>query len=175
MATKGKIHPMNMAPAGDTPLDKLDFFFSHPDNTNKIGMFLSKEQELFLKVDRTDDDGALEAYALAKKYSELLDEMLSTFCEQNNLPLEDVAQLCMGELEKLEGAPSQYVCLPYIAAALDFEEFLKFVKETTYLMYGSDDDNGEESEDDDEEIEGEDDGSFQEGEGDDDDGDDDSA
>ena len=161
MAAKGKIHPMNLAPAGDTPLDKLDFFFSHPDNTNKIGAFLSKEKELFHKVDRTDDPGALDAYALAKKYSELLDEMLTTFCEQNSFPLEDVAQLCMGELEKLDGAPSQYVCLPYIAAALDFEEFLKFVKETTYLMYGSDDD---ESEGDDEEVDGEEDSDEDDGE-----------
>ena len=150
---------MNLEPAGEGPLDKLDFFFSHPENTEKIGAFLSKERENFLKVDRTDDPGALEAYALAKKYGELLDELLTAYCDQNNVPLEDLAQLCMSELERLDGAPSQYVCLPYIVAALDFVEFLAFVKDTTNLIYGEavdgedreEEDGGEQSEEETEE------------------------
>lgn len=158
MATKGTLCPSNVAlqGTGHSLLDRLDFFFGDPKRSQAIGEFLQKESAAFQGFDNTNSEAGLAGYALFKRYGELVDTLLTGFCEESDMKVEEVASAAMNAMKELDGAPSQYICLPYICAALDMDAFVKLVDEMQDLLnYGFDDDEEGGEDDLEEENEGE--------------------
>lgn len=126
MATKGTVHPSNLklAAGEHSVLDRLDFFFGDPARSGAIGEFFQKEAAGFSGFADTNSPEGLAAYALFKQYSGLVDGLLTAFCDEDNLDLETVATECIAEFNRLEGAPSAFICLPYVIAALEMDAFV---------------------------------------------------
>lgn len=128
-------------PAPDAPLiERIDFFFSAPENTSEIGNFLHTEAPQFALFESTDDRHGLESYALFKRYGALIEARMETFCVEENVSMEEVGQEIYRQLELADDAPSPYICVSYIAGALDVDNFADLVVDinaiTNYRIAG---------------------------------------
>eukprot|EP00758_Cryptobia_borreli_P006114 Tbor_TRINITY_DN5083_c0_g4::TRINITY_DN5083_c0_g4_i2::g.14242::m.14242 len=141
-----ELHPSIRNPTSDVLLDRIDFFFSDPKNTSRVGDFFAKERASFIHFGTTDDPKSLENYALFKRYGELIDDIMGEFCAKESIELQAVADECHAKMNILEGGTSQYLCVSYILAALDFDEFCSIVHYTNDMLSNSSPPMEEESE-----------------------------
>ena len=122
-------------PGADAPLiERLDYFFSAPENTSAVGSFLQTEMENFFKFEKTDDRHALESYSLFRRYSEMLEQIISVFCRENRVSVDDVALEIHRQMELAEHHASPYICVSYIAGALDIEAFADLVIDVNAML-----------------------------------------
>eukprot|EP00744_Colponema_vietnamica_P014883 GILI01020841.1.p1 GENE.GILI01020841.1~~GILI01020841.1.p1 ORF type:complete len:167 (+),score=45.33 GILI01020841.1:47-547(+) len=142
MSSKGTLCPSNVTlqGSGHSLLDRLDFFFGDPKRGQAVGEFLQQETAAFKGFDNnTNSEAGLVGYALFKRYGELIDTLLTGFCVDSEMKVEEVAAAAMNEMTRLDGAPSQFICLPYICAALDMDAFCRLVDEMQDILnYGFD-------------------------------------
>ena len=115
-------------------LDRLDFHFGHPDHTSRVGAFLNAEGSNFLRLETTDDPNAHEYFTMFQRYGLVIEDVLVGFCAKSQLSFEDVARACVDEMDTKDGAPSEYICVSYIAAALEFERFRQLVVDVNALL-----------------------------------------
>lgn len=131
-------------PSQDAPLiDRIDFFFSAPENTSAVGGFLNTEAAQFALFESTDDRNGLESYALFKRYGALIEQLMDRFCVEEHVPMEAVGQEVYRQLEAAEDVASPYICVSYIAGALDIDNFADLVVDvnaiTNYRIDDGDD------------------------------------
>lgn len=140
---------MQQVSAGEALLDHIEDFFSNPEVTTAVGSFLNSESKNFAHFAETDDPAVHENVALFKKYGALVEGMMAQFCAKEGIELLAVAKACLKELERCDGAPSPYICVSYIAAAVDLEQFAQLVGETNAIVHYDEMDVYEAGEDDD--------------------------
>ena len=115
-------------PSSDAPLiEKIDFFFGAPENTSAIGAFLQAESNMFAQFERTDDPNGLENFALFKRYGLLVESIMERFCAAEQISMEDVGAEIHRQLVLSDELASPYICVGYIAGALDIEAFQDLV------------------------------------------------
>ncbi|CUG92649.1 Hypothetical protein, putative [Bodo saltans] len=135
-------------PTADAPLiERIDFFFSAPENTSAVGNFLSTEAPQFALFESTDDRHGLESYALFKRYGALIEALMDRFCTEEGVPMEEVGGEIYRQLEASEELASPYICVSYIAGALDVDNFADLVVDVNAITnYRIDDGEGVEPE-----------------------------
>ncbi|CAD2216571.1 hypothetical protein AGDE_03100 [Angomonas deanei] len=152
-----------------TLLDRLENFFAAGEHTENIRLFMEKENEIicstaeYLQYEAMKDNAeegelkynintnskeGLAAFNLYKRYSEMIENMLSQFIAElganNSVSLEAIAKDIMAEWETPEGT-TNHLCTAYIAAALDFDQFCELALDYDAL-FNHEDDNMEEDE-----------------------------
>jgi hypothetical protein len=135
-------------PTADAPLiERIDYFFSAPENTSAVGNFLSTEAPQFALFESTDDRHGLESYALFKRYGALIEALMDRFCAEEQVAMEDVGAEIYRQLEASEDLASPYICVSYIAGALDVDNFADLVVDVNAITnYRIDDGEGVEPE-----------------------------
>lgn len=87
----------------------------------------------------TDSEQSLRLYAAFREYSVILEGLLSVFFEREaaagiNTQQNEVAESVMKEWVKPEGS-FRYMCIVYIAAALDFDAFRQLLADFRSIRY----------------------------------------
>lgn len=119
-----------IAPDKSAPLiERIDYFFSAPENTSAVGVFLNNEAAMFALFEKSDNPSALENYALFKRYGATVEHLLANFCASEGVTMEDVALEIFKQMELAEDGPIPYLCVTYIAGALDLDSFADLVVE----------------------------------------------
>jgi hypothetical protein len=135
-------------PSADAPLlERLDYFFSGPDITGAIGDFLSVENDRFHVF--ADSAEAHESYLLFKRYGGLIEKLLESFCRDNAVTFEDLSSTIIEEYNQLEKRATPYICVGYIAGALDLEKFgalVNDINDITQYRVGDEDENNDNEE-----------------------------
>ncbi|KAG8348269.1 putative The ARF like 2 binding protein BART [Trypanosoma vivax] len=121
----------------DVLLERLDAFFSEGVNTDAVGGFFSDEYDLISRLHcPSDSSEALELYDAFKRYHALIEGVLQAFLDQeaesNPVNKEDLALAVMREAQK-EQDSCQYLCVAYIAGALDFDSFKELVADVVAM------------------------------------------
>mmetsp|Transcript_5564 Transcript_5564/g.6007 ORF Transcript_5564/g.6007 Transcript_5564/m.6007 type:complete len:153 (-) Transcript_5564:62-520(-) len=115
-------------PGSETPLiDRIDYFFSSPENTTAVGKFLQDEAACFMLFEKTDDRNGLESYALFKRYGALIESLMQRFCDEEHVSMEAIAKEIFEQMEAAEDLAPPFICVGYIAGALDIDAFADLV------------------------------------------------
>lgn len=115
-------------PGPEAPLiERIDFFFSSPENTTAVGTFLQDEAASFMLFEKTDDRNGLESFALFKRYGTLIEALMQRFCDEEGVAMEAIAKEIYEQMEAAEDLAPPYICVGYIAGALDIDSFADLV------------------------------------------------
>lgn len=123
-------------------IERIDYFFSSPENTTAVGSFLHAEAAQFALFEKTDDRHGLESFALFKRYGAIIEHLMHRFCEEDGATMEEVAQEIFRQMELAEDCAPPYICVGYVAGALDIDAFADLVVDVnaiTNYTVGSDD------------------------------------
>jgi hypothetical protein len=131
-------------PSVDAPLiERIDYFFSAPENTSAVGNFLHTEAPQFALFESTDDRLGLESFALFKRYGGLVEALMERFCVEEVVSMEEVGHEIYRQLEEADNGPSPYICVSYIAGALDVDNFADLVVDVNAITNYRIDDSAE--------------------------------
>ena len=123
-------------------LERLDYYFSGPQITSAVGDFLSHENENFHLF--ADAPEAHENYLLFKRYGALIEKLLESFCHEQEVTFEQLSEAIIDEYKELEERATPFICVGYIAGALDLEKFAALVNDvndiTEYRIEADQDD-----------------------------------
>jgi hypothetical protein len=145
----------------------MDDFFAEGHVTSRVSNLLREIMGTYdFSVERgvTDTPGALGNYAAFRRYAQLIDELLQEFTESvdlSQLPMAEntasgdeaglntaesvayeLARLCAAVVDDAEVA-GRYLCITYIAAGLDDDEFATLLDSTKAMTAWADNDEQE--------------------------------
>lgn len=132
-------------------LETMEDFFISGEVTTRVAQALDELSESYVFVESPGTDSAVhDNYGLFRKYSAFIDSLLEEFCSSvkgRGVAVASLVAACNEELKACAGVPSSWTWVPYINAALCYEEFCQLVEDTKALkeyMVEDDDDAGEE-------------------------------
>ncbi|KAG5467032.1 hypothetical protein LSCM1_01212 [Leishmania martiniquensis] len=140
----------------NTLLDELDVFFSRGENTDRLRRFIEENDDTFALVAvenemNTDTKGSLRLYQLFQKYVALVNGIIEDFLAFMDRQDESFLHTLTSAIQEEWKSPStayRYLCTSYIAASMDYKDFLDFADDmysmTHYSMLMGESNDGEE-------------------------------
>ncbi|GET92971.1 hypothetical protein, conserved [Leishmania tarentolae] len=121
-------------------LEDLDAFFSKGRNTDRLRHFIEENEDMFALVAsetevHTNTEGSLRLYQLFKRYSALIDGIIEDFVDSKEGSNESMMRSLASAIQEEWKSPStayRCACTSYIAASMDYKDFLEFAED----MYG---------------------------------------
>ncbi|CBZ31000.1 conserved hypothetical protein [Leishmania mexicana MHOM/GT/2001/U1103] len=137
-------------------LEELDAFFSQGKNTDRLRHFIEENDDTFELVAsecevNTNTEGSLRLYQLFQRYVALIEGIIEDFVATAEKSDESMLRSLASAIQEEWKSPStayRCVCTSYIAASMDYKNFLEFAEDlysmTHYRMHVREDDSGEE-------------------------------
>ncbi|KAG5466499.1 hypothetical protein LSCM4_01650 [Leishmania orientalis] len=126
-------------------LDQLDAFFSQGGNTDRLRHFIKVHDDAFAQVAfeeevNTNTEGSLRLYQLFQKYVALVDDILEDFVATMERPDESILLTLASAIQEEWESPStayRCLCTSYIAASMDYKDFLDFARDMYTMTHCS--------------------------------------
>ncbi|AYU83255.1 hypothetical protein conserved [Leishmania donovani] len=159
--------PASLASAVDTPaslldakasalLEEFDTFFSQGKNTDRLRNFIEENDDTLALVAsesevNTNTEGSLRLYQLFQRYVALIEDIIEEFVATTEKSDESMLRFLASAIQEEWRSPStayRCVCTSYIAASMDYKDFLEFAEDlysvTHYRMHVREEDSSEE-------------------------------
>ncbi|KAK7200880.1 hypothetical protein NESM_000146800 [Novymonas esmeraldas] len=141
----------------DALLDELDAFFSQGTHTDRVRRFIEEHEHTFALVATvskadTDTEGSLQLYQLFRTYASLIDDIVADFAASHRDAVAAGTASILGTLatavQREWATPTtayRCLCTAYIAAAMDYMDFLEFAEDLYAMTHGEESGADEES------------------------------